>query len=166
MLAIRPRAIALGIVALVVVLDQATKAMATLLVGPTSERSRIDLVGEWLAVEYAENRGIAFGMFAGIGPIILLAAGVVLAALVIHYFRQPDPPISESVAIGLIVGGAIGNLLDRIRLGYVVDFVAAGAWPNFNVADSAICVGVGLLLWTWFFGEEGRSATRVQEHAS
>ena len=164
--ALRPRLFVPGVVAMVVALDQVTKAFAILLVSPASERPRIDVVGEWLAIEYAENRGIAFGMFAGLGPALLLAAMIVLAALAIHYLRQPAPRVSESVAMGLIFGGAIGNLLDRVRLGYVVDFVSVGAWPNFNVADSAISVGVLLLLWTWIIGEEGQGATRVREHAS
>jgi signal peptidase II len=66
---------------------------------------------------------------------------------------------------GLIVGGAIGNIADRVRLGYVVDFVAVSAWPKFNVADSAITIGVLLLAWR-FFVEEGPEKSDERERSS
>ncbi len=63
------------------------------------------------------------------------------------------------LGIGLIVGGAIGNLIDRLRLGYVVDFIAAGTWPKFNIADSAITIGLMLMAWTVFRDETSRENT-------
>lgn len=98
------------------------------------------------------NRGVSFGMFSsgsGWGPIaLLLVAAVVVAALVIWLWRTPSR--WAALAIGLVVGGAIGNALDRIRHGAVVDFLdfhAAGwHWPAFNAADCAICVGAALLV--------------------
>jgi signal peptidase II len=66
-----------------------------------------------------------------------------------RFAREPHPSWWHTAATGAIAGGAIGNLLDRVRLGYVVDFIAIGPWPNFNVADSAITMGALLLCWGW-----------------
>ena len=90
----------------------------------------------------------------------LLAAGsvLVLGVLLAHFMRTDAPPLWQTMALGAILGGAIGNLLDRIRLGYVVDFVSIGPWPNFNVADSAITLGVLALIWAWAKGGEGAAA--------
>jgi signal peptidase II len=71
---------------------------------------------------------------------------VILAAL---YLRSGTPPWWQSIGVGLLAGGAAGNLADRARLGYVVDFVSVGRWPNFNVADSAITVGAVILITGW-----------------
>jgi signal peptidase II len=135
--------------ALVAGLDQVTKAAVVAALGPAQPDSRLDLLGPWVAIEYAENRGAAFGMLSGLAPLLALMSLAILASLLVQYWRQPRTPLWQTLALGAIVGGAAGNLLDRVRLGYVVDFIAVGAWPNFNVADSAISVGVVLLLWGW-----------------
>ncbi len=102
------------------------------------------------------NRGISFGLFnAGVGSgtaanglLFSLAAALIVAAL-IYWLRRVTSPLL-AVAIGLIIGGAIGNVIDRIRLGAVVDFldfhIGAWHWPAFNLADSAICIGVAAML--------------------
>jgi signal peptidase II len=98
------------------------------------------------------NRGISFGLFnggAGLNSVIFsLAAAAIVAVLVFWLSRVESPFLA--VAIGLIIGGAVGNVVDRIRLGAVVDFldfhVGSLHWPAFNVADSAICIGVAAML--------------------
>jgi signal peptidase II len=98
------------------------------------------------------NRGVSFGLFsngaAANAIIFSLLAAVIVAALIVWLFRASGTLLPA--AIGLVIGGAIGNVADRLRLGSVVDFLDfhLGAWhfPAFNVADSAICVGVGLML--------------------
>jgi signal peptidase II len=137
----------------VIAVDQVTKAVVVTAIGPGEAVHRIELADNWLAIEYAENRGVAFGLMAGLGPFLLLLAGAVLLGLVIHYVREPSPPIWHSLALGLIGGGAMGNLIDRVRVGYVIDFIAVGSWPNFNIADSAISIGVAVLFWGWLVGE-------------
>jgi signal peptidase II len=146
----RNEAIVLAAIALfVVAVDQLTKGAVTAGLGPGSATSRLDILNEWVALEYAENRGVAFGLFAGFGPLLIVAASAVLVVVIAQFRRAGNPTVWQTVAIGLIAGGAVGNLLDRIRLGYVVDFVAVGPWPNFNVADSAVTVGVVMLLFMW-----------------
>jgi len=98
------------------------------------------------------NRGMSFGLFNGAGGLnallFSLVAAVIVTALIYWLSRVESPLLA--VAIGLIIGGAIGNVIDRIRLGAVVDFldfhVGSWHWPAFNVADSAICVGVAVML--------------------
>jgi len=98
------------------------------------------------------NRGMSFGLFNGAGGLNALVFSLVAAAIVtvlIYWLSRVESPLL-AVAIGLIIGGAIGNVIDRIRLGAVVDFLDfhAGSWhwPAFNVADSAICIGVAVML--------------------
>ena len=112
------------------------------------------LIDGFLKFEYVRNPGVAFGMFAELAwrwrlPFFLLtlaAAGWLLTSL----WSQASGTKVGRTAIGLIAGGAIGNLIDRIRYGEVVDFIDVWIgtfhWPTFNVADSCICVGTGLLL--------------------
>jgi signal peptidase II len=110
-----------------------------------------------LALTYVRNKGAAFSLLASAPqslrlPFFLLITVAAVVAI-IHFLRQT--PLSDRVtrlALGLVAGGAIGNAIDRARYGEVVDFIEVGVrsvytWPIFNVADSAVCIGVGLLLW-------------------
>jgi signal peptidase II len=150
----------LATAALIASADQLTKQAVATALGPGQPDGRLDLVGGWIALEYTENRGIAFGLFSGLGPLLTVASVVVLVALLIHFSRTSAPPVWESIALGAILGGAVGNLIDRARLEFVIDFVSIGAWPNFNVADSAITVGAAILIWGWTFS--GLPADRTQ----
>jgi signal peptidase II len=156
----RSRRLFLTIVASAIVLvDQLTKAVIVSAIGPRASVSHVDILGDWLSLEYAENRGVAFGIFAGLGPVLPWASLVIVAVMLAHYFHSPSPPQWETLSIALIAGGAIGNLVDRARLGYVIDFIAVGAWPNFNVADSAITVGVLIAIWGWMVREPRQSSS-------
>jgi signal peptidase II len=155
-----------GIAAFVVAIDQLTKFLLVSTIGADRFGSRVAVVDDWLAIEYSENRGAAFGAFSGVVPILTAASIAILTALVLHYIRQPRHPLWHTVAIGGIAGGALGNLVDRVRLGHVIDFVAVGPWPNFNIADSAITVGVLILIWGWTRPATAFKMTRVidQKH--
>ncbi len=95
---------------------------------------------------HVQNTGAAFGLFPGqVGPLIVFAsigavAIVIFVLMLSGRFNQLDSRLNR-LALGLVLGGTIGNLIDRLRLGYVTDFVDIGIWPAFNVADSAIVVG-------------------------
>jgi len=135
-----------AVVALAVVLaDQWTKRRIEAALGPEAPTGRIDLVGEWFALEYAQNRGAAFGLFGGSPEVVTAAAVLILVGVIAYAIVRHHASGWFWAGIGLVVGGAVGNLIDRLRLGYVVDFVAVGPWPNFNVADAAISVGVACL---------------------
>src|SRR5215207_2029039 len=120
-----------GFAASVVAIDQLTKFLLVSTIGPNRFESRVDVVDGWLALEYTENRGAAFGVLSGLVPILTAASIAVLVGLLLHYVRQAKPPLWHTLAVGGIAGGALGNLGDRIRLGHVIDFLSVGAWPNF-----------------------------------
>jgi len=132
------------VAALIVGLDQLTKhAIATHFL-PNESRIVIPHV-LWLT--YVQNHRGAFGLF-GSHPLLLAAFALAVVFVFYMWYRQDGATALTHVAFGLILGGAIGNILDRVRLGYVVDFIdfKTTGYPVFNAADSAITVGVALLL--------------------
>ena len=112
-------------------------------------------------ITYGTNTGGVFGLFANQAFLITLTAIVGVAAILV-YSRYPQANrVLVRIALGLLLGGAVGNLIDRIRFGEVVDFIDVGAWPVFNVADSAVVVGVILIIYYFLFGQKrGVGATR------
>ncbi len=128
--------------------DQVTKAIAAESLGRDASSHRFELLGSMLAFEYLENTGAAFGVLEGQGIVLTLIAGLVVVLLVAHYLRSGRTSAVMATSLGLLIGGALGNVVDRVRLGYVIDFIAVGIWPKFNLADSAVTVGVVLLGWT------------------
>lgn len=137
-----------GMIAAVVVLaDQLTKSAIVDWLGRDAARHRWELIEAIAAFEYVENSGAAFGLFPGGGGIVTALGVAVVAALGVYYLRIERPSSVLTTSLGLLIGGGIGNLIDRIRLGHVVDFVAIGVWPKFNVADSAVSLGVAFLVW-------------------
>lgn len=143
--------VVLIIVGVVVALDQLTKAIMIRAIGPDADRSTIEIIPGVLQFRFVRNSGGSFGMFQGQSSIIAILATGAVAFLVFYYFRHGRNDWTIGVAIGLQVGGAIGNLIDRFRFGYVVDFIDFPRFPTFNVADSAITVGVTLLIYALLF---------------
>jgi signal peptidase II len=126
---------------LVLVLDQAAKAIVEDRLVPAQH---VDLAGDTLGLTLAHNKGVAFGLAGGGGAaLIALTLGALLFVGVL-FARNPARPWMW-IAVGLLAGGALGNLADRIRAGAVTDYVAVGAWPPFNLADAAIVIGVAIL---------------------
>ena len=138
----------------VLLVDQLTKALIIDRIGPDAPDRVIVLIPGWLRLIYVENTGAAFGTFQGNSPILTVLA-LVVVGVIIAYFRQSLLRSTWlSVALGLQLGGAIGNVIDRLRLGYVVDFIDFPHWPTFNMADSAITVGV-VMLAIYLLREDG-----------
>lgn len=130
-------AAALALSGVVVVLDQASKQAVVSLLG---DGERVALVpGLDLALTY--NTGVAFGALRDFGDTIGWLVAVTLVLLVAHFVRNADVPWLW-LPVGAIVGGALGNLADRARIGAVIDFIDPVAWPAFNLADTAIVLGV------------------------
>lgn len=136
---------------LLLIADQATKYWATVVLKPVF---LIEVIPGFFRLTYATNRGVAFSLFADsemeiryiLAGVSLLAAAMVAA----YQWRTPVRKVGLNLAFSLMLAGIIGNLIDRIRLGEVVDFIdlhwaEVYSWPTFNVADAAICVGAGLL---------------------
>jgi len=97
-----------------------------------------------LHISFVANRGAAFGLMKGLSW-FLIPTSLIALVFILIYYRTYRHSRWMQVALGLLLGGALGNLIDRVRLGYVVDFIDFRWWPSFNVADMAICVGAGML---------------------
>jgi signal peptidase II len=141
-LAGRGLARAVGTAAAVVALDQATKQLAVHAV----ERGQSNNVFFGLDIVNSRNSGVAFGALQGGGLIVSVLIGVSLALLLGYFALNLSKP-GLWLPTGLLVGGAVGNLVDRVRLGAVVDFIDPAFWPAFNLADAAIVIGVFALLY-------------------
>lgn len=96
---------------------------------------------------YVRNTGAAFSLFQGQGTILIFISVAVAGWMMWELLYQPRASRPTPGALGLILGGAVGNLIDRLRFGYVEDFIDLRVWPVFNVADSAITIGVTWLIW-------------------
>ena len=134
----------------------------------------IDQVTKWLVIDnlavgeslpvtgffrftHAWNTGTAFSLFQGQGDILTWVSLAAVAVLTWIYSSIKNPPWVLRVAFGLQFGGAIGNITDRLRLGHVTDFIDVGPWPIFNVADSSIVIGIGLLIfYFWFLNNDSK----------
>ncbi len=143
--------------ALSLVLDQWTKALARDHLRPRGPMNPKVIIPNYFDLRYAENPGVAFSMFQDLpgGRLLLTVLAVAAFAMVIAYLRRtPERATRLHVALGLIGGGAIGNLVDRVIFGRVTDFIVwkkgSLEWPAFNVADAALCIGVGLMLLDMF----------------
>jgi signal peptidase II len=134
---------------LIVAVDQLTKMWirSYLPVGQSFPRTG------FLRLTHVSNTGGAFGLFQGhsFSLTIVAFAGIavllVYALLIYHRFPSVDGMLGKS-ALGLVLGGTIGNLIDRLRFGYVTDFIDVGFWPTFNIADSAVVIGVILFAYS------------------
>ena len=147
----RPALVALGVIAI----DQITKAQILDLLGPVEGTSR-PLLGSWLSLTFVKNTGVAFGLFRGIPHFFTVTSLLIsLGAIYFYRYHLPNDRPWVQLSLGLIVGGAIGNIIDRLRFSYVVDFVHVSWFPGiFNMADSAITIGVIMLAgYLLFVGE-------------
>ncbi len=146
------------IAAVLIVADYITKLWAERVL---TKISSIPLIENVFHLTYVENRGIAFGMFSG-GRVVFIAVSlIVMAVLLIIVFKTPKDTRTVWLKGGasLVIAGAIGNLIERIVKGYVVDFFDFRLinFPVFNVADIAVCVGVVMLLIHFLFAEDSKS---------
>ena len=130
------------VVVAVIVVDQVTKA----LVRHDIEQGDSNSVFIGISLVHVRNKGVAFGFFSGGGWIVPALTAVALAALVAYFVLHPQKS-GLWLATGLLLGGAVGNVIDRIRDGAVTDFIKLPHWDAFNVADMAITFGVLTLLW-------------------
>jgi signal peptidase II len=136
----------------VIVLDQITKRLVRQDLGLYET---YEIIPGLVNLVHGRNVGMAFGVLAGgdlpaQAVVLAVLSGAVLLLVLAHWRRLAEGPIVLRIALALIAGGAIGNLIDRVRLGYVTDFVHVywrdHQWPDFNVADSAISIGIVLLV--------------------
>jgi signal peptidase II len=140
----RSELLAMGLTATVVLLaDQASKAA---IASALDVGERVSVIGDLVVLWHVRNEGAAFSLFQG-GQVFFLIVTVLAFAMLIYFQRAfRGRGVALYVVLGLILGGTLGNLLDRVRLGYVTDFISVGIgdlrWPTWNVADASIVVGI------------------------
>jgi signal peptidase II len=134
-------------------LDQWTKALARAHLRPLGPWNPKVVIDGFFNLRYSENPGVAFGMLQQLpgGKFVLTALAVLAIVLVLMYLRRTEAGAARlHTALGLVAGGALGNVIDRVSYGRVTDFIVwhwkSHEWPTFNVADAALCVGVGLMM--------------------
>ena len=135
-------AAAVATAGLVVAVDQATKQLAATNITPGDQVAVIP----GLHLTSTRNTGVAFGALEGGGLVVAILIGASLALLVAYFVANRERAWLW-LPVGMLLGGALGNLADRAREGAVIDFIDPIAWPAFNVADSCIVIGVVVLLW-------------------
>lgn len=128
---------------LVVALDQGTKALATSLV---DRGDRVEIL-PFLAIGNVRNKGVAFGLGGDISAALIGVTIVLLVGLLVFLAIRDHGDRLVWLPAALLLGGALGNLADRVRDGAVIDFIDPVAWPAFNLADACIVIGVVMLLW-------------------
>jgi signal peptidase II len=157
----------------VVILDQWTKL---LIVRHFALGESVSLIPSFFNLTYVRNTGAAFSLLHNAPdafrvPFFILMPLVILSVVMYFFVKLPPSKFLAGLALSLIIGGAIGNLIDRVRLGYVVDFLHAHwkyvyTWPMFNVADSCIVVGVGILFLESLLSKSEASAVPGTKEAS
>lgn len=162
----KPNALAwLGLSVLVIVLDQWTKWLALHSLQPYTAQEVIPGVLNWML---AFNTGAAFSFLAGAGGwqrwFFIMLAVVISVVLTVWLYRSARRDWRTALPLALIIGGAIGNVIDRVRFGKVTDFIQVyyqqWAWPAFNIADSAICVGAVLMITFSLFAAKSQPDVR------
>ena len=131
-----------AVAAAAVAADQVTKHIVSsrLVLGDS-----VDIAGPF-SIHHVQNSGIAFGLFSRSTPVVIVLTAVAVSWMLWFFARSGTRHPVLPAALGLLIGGSVSNLLDRVRLGHVTDFIDLRYWPAFNLADTFIVVGVGILL--------------------
>lgn len=132
---------------IVIALDQWTKELVRRSIPDYTSVVPISALGEYFVFEHVHNYGAAFGILQNMGNLFIIVAIVVVVGILAYVRYLPTEDWWVRLFLGLMLGGAIGNVIDRITQGYVTDFIKMGIpgvyyWPNYNIADSAIVIGV------------------------
>jgi signal peptidase II len=126
----------------VVLADQVTKAIVS---SQLELGDEVHILGPF-SIHHVQNTGIAFGLFADSTAIVTALTAIAVAWMIWFFARSGSRHPVLPAALGLLIGGSVSNLIDRVRLGHVTDFLDVDWWPAFNLADSFIVLGVGMLL--------------------
>ena len=157
------------VAAIVIMLDQWTKGLIRANLAKFEVMRFWDVLGDYFVFEHVDNYGAAFGMFQNQGNFFIVVAAIVAIGILVYARYLPTDAWIVRVLLGLQLGGAVGNVIDRINQGYVTDFVKMGIpgvyyWPNYNIADAAIVTGV-IGLGIYIVVDDMRNTRRAKELA-
>lgn len=128
----------------VILLDQVSKYFLRLL------KPDFSVIGDFLSISYSENTGASFGILKPFPLLLMWVTVIIIGFILFYYDRIPKKKKFPQTAFALILGGAFGNLIDRIFFGFVTDFIDFSFWPAFNIADSAVFIGAILaIIYFW-----------------
>ncbi len=147
------------IAAAVIMADQLTKALIRQNLALGEAWAPIPAIGDFFRFLYWQNRGAAFGTLQNAGPVLTVVRIAIAIFIIVFYQKAEIKDTLMKVALSLMLGGAVGNLIDQFSLGFVTDFIAVGRYPIFNVADSCVTIGVGLMLLDMLIKEKNGSKT-------
>ncbi|MFU8827426.1 MAG: signal peptidase II [Brevefilum sp.] len=154
------------VVGVVLTLDQVTKALVRANLPFGASWSPFSGFLSFIRIVHWQNTGAAFGMFQGGGLVFGVLAIIVSLFIILYYPKIPQEYLVMRIALAMQMGGALGNLIDRIQFGPVTDFIAVGAFPVFNIADASITVGVAILLvFLWVLERKEKAAGQDPEPA-
>jgi len=155
-----------SVAAIVVILDQASKRLIWTAFENTGGT---DLLGSVLRIRLSTNTGAVMGILSGSRPVLISVTVISIIALIYFAYRMRYAPLFRRVCLGLVLGGAFGNLIDRIATGQVVDFIDMGIgryrWPTYNVADIAVTVGAVILIAGFAFQRDAESSGPPADNA-
>lgn len=160
----RQRSRLLWIAALVIVVDHISKLIIESTLPLYQSWAPFPALAAFFRISHVSNTGMAFGLFPAGSPIFFWAAILVSLVIVVYNYRLPPEQNLLRLALALQLGGALGNWINRIRIGQVTDFLDFGPWPVFNLADLSVVTGAFLL--AWLFWQEERNLKAAQRAAS
>jgi signal peptidase II len=115
----------------------------------------IKVINPFFSLTYVKNPNAAFGISVGPPVLMMILTSIATVLLIVYFFRLREKGVLIYLGLAMIIGGAIGNFIDRIRMKQVIDFIEIGVkkfkWPVFNIADSFVTIGIIAILWVWFF---------------
>jgi signal peptidase II len=145
-----------------IIADQLTKYLVS---SQLSLGEEAHVVGPF-SIHHLQNSGIAFGLFASATSIVIALTTIAVAWMLVFFARSGSRHPILPVALGLVIGGSVSNLVDRVRLGHVTDFLDLRYWPAFNLADSFIVIGVAILLGALMLSDRDRARPRPHANGS
>ena len=139
------------ILACILLLDQATKYLAYIYLQP---QSTIPVINNFFYLTYLENKGAAFGIIQNSIWLLIAITLIIVIFAGFYIYKNPRIAVLSRYSIALIIAGAIGNLIDRVRNGYVIDFFDFVIWPIFNIADMSVVIGAFILIFILLFDKQ------------
>ncbi len=156
----------LPIAAIVIGLDQWTKMLVREAIPVGGSIAPVSFMDDFFQILHWKNTGAAFGIFQNANLILMVLSSLIVVVLTWYYFSMKDNNLLIRIGLSLAIGGALGNLIDRITRGYVTDFLSFGRFPIFNVGDSAVTVGVGLMVLALLLESRGKNAALEESVAA
>jgi signal peptidase II len=154
-----------AIAALVIILDQSSKRLVWEIL---QYRGGVDVIDGVLRITLSKNQGAVMGILSGSKNLLVIVTAISIVVLILFAYRMRYAPTSKRVYLGLIIGGAFGNLIDRLAAGEVLDFIDMGfgryRWPTYNVADIAVTVGAALLIFGYVVHPGASRKTEPSAH--